>query len=77
MTEAGTQTQGPLAPTTVLELANRHVRASVRLSLGSSRLQADAQISPLGLLAIGGMVGAILPVVAPIVRAGTRSRRRF
>ena len=33
---------------------NRPARASLRISFGNSRFQADAEISPLGLLAVGG-----------------------
>jgi hypothetical protein len=57
----------PRVPT--LHEASRPARASVRLSWGNARFQADAEISPLGLLAIGGIVGVILLAVAPIVRA--------
>jgi hypothetical protein len=64
-------------PLPAMREANRPARASVRISLGNSRFQADAEISPLGLLAIGGMVGAILLAVAPIVRTAVRSRRRL
>jgi hypothetical protein len=39
-------------------------------------MEAEAQITPAGLLAIGGMVGAILLAVAPIVRAAGEARRR-
>jgi len=73
MTETDPQMDGPQAPTAVLEQANRPVRASVRLSLGSSRFQADAEITPVGLLAVGGMVGVILLAVAAIVRASDKS----
>ena len=69
--------QLPYAPIAALEQANRPARASVRFSLGSSHFQADAEITPLGLLAIGGMVGAILLAAASVVRAGARARRRF
>lgn len=55
---------------------NQPARASVRLSWGSARYEADAEITPLGLLAIGGMVGAILLAVAPIVTAAGRARKR-
>ena len=45
-------------------------------AVGRVRFDARAQITPTGLLAIGGMVGAILLAVAPIVREGVRARRR-
>lgn len=77
MTDVESQMSGSPAPVTALEQANRPARASVRLSWGSSRFQADAEITPLGLLAVGGMAGAIILAVAPIVRAGGRARRRF
>jgi hypothetical protein len=57
--------------------ANRPARASIRISVGNSRFQADAEITPLGLLAVGGMVGAILLAVAPIIREAVRSRNRY
>jgi hypothetical protein len=56
--------------------ANRPARGSIRISVGNSRFQADAEISPLGLLAVGGMVSAILLAVAPIIREAVRSRNR-
>jgi hypothetical protein len=59
-----------------LREANRPARVSVRISFGNSRFQADAEISPLGLLAVGGMVGAILLAVTPIVRGAVRYRRQ-
>ena len=55
---------------------NRPARASVRLGWGSARYEAEVEISPLGLLAIGGMVGAILLAVAPIVTAAKQGTRR-
>ena len=55
---------------------NRPARATIRLGWRSTRFEADAEITPLGLLAIGGMVGAILLAVAPIVTAAGRARRR-
>lgn len=56
--------------------AHRPARASVRMSLGNARFQADAEITPIGLLAIGGMVGGILLALAPVVSAATSKRRR-
>ena len=46
--------------------------ASVRIRAGSASLEADASISSRGLLAVGGMVSAILLSVAVLVLASTR-----
>ena len=54
---------------------NRPARATIRLGWRTTRFEAEAEITPLGLLAIGGMVGAILLAVAPIVTAVGRARR--
>lgn len=51
-------------------------RARIRLVWGKASLEADAHITPTGLLAIGGMVGMILLAVAPIVRAAGEARAR-
>ena len=51
-------------------------RTRIRLVWGSASLEADAHITPAGLLAIGGMVGAILLAAAPLVRAATEARAR-
>lgn len=48
---------------------NRPARASVRASVGNSRFQADAEMTPVGLLAIGGMVALVLAAIIPIVRS--------
>ncbi|MDB5612643.1 MAG: hypothetical protein JWQ22_296 [Devosia sp.] len=56
--------------------SNRPARASVRFTWRSAHFQADAEITPVGLLAIGGMVGAILLAVAPIVAAARVKRSR-
>ncbi|HEY8575992.1 MAG TPA: hypothetical protein VIL88_06605 [Devosia sp.] len=58
-----------------LREANQPARASFRLAWRNSQIQANAEITPLGLLAIGGMVGAILLAVAPIVSAARSGRR--
>lgn len=55
---------------------HRPARASVRMSFGNSRFQADSEITPVGLLAIGGMVGVILLALAPVVSAAANSRLR-
>ena len=55
---------------------HRAARASVRLSVGTAKFQADAEITPVALLAIGGMVGAILLATAHIVTAAGNVRRR-
>ena len=54
---------------------NQPARAAFRFSWGRANFKAEAQITPMGLLAIGGMVGAILLAVAPIVREGGKARR--
>jgi len=56
--------------------AEHPARARIRLVWGRATMEAEAQITPAGLLAIGGMVGAILLAVAPIVRAAGEARRR-
>jgi hypothetical protein len=58
-----------------LQHANRPVRASIRLTWRSARFQVDAEITPVGLLAIGGMVGAILLTVMPVGGAARGSKR--
>lgn len=58
-----------------LREANQPARASFRLAWRNTHIQAEAEITPLGLLAIGGMVGAILLAVAPIVSAARSGRR--
>ena len=50
--------------TAAARLATGHVQARVRLS-----------VTPVGLLAIGGLVAAILLSVAPLVRAAGDARR--
>jgi hypothetical protein len=56
--------------------ASRHLaRAQMRVTWGKASLEADARITPTGLLAIGGMVGIILLAVAPIVRAAGQAKR--
>lgn len=50
--------------TTTARLAAGHTQARFRLS-----------VTPIGLLAIGGLVAAILLSVAPIVRAAGEARR--
>lgn len=54
---------------------NRPAKASIRFAFRRARMRADAEITPLGLLAIGGMVGAILLAVPPIITAAGRTRR--
>ena len=46
--------------------------AEVDVGLGGFRFQARAQMSPAGLLAVGGLVGAILLSTAVVVRAARR-----
>lgn len=64
-----TQIDRHTAPKTTIDF-NRPARASVRAAVGNARFQADSEITPAGLLAIGGMVALILAAVVPIVRAG-------
>ena len=52
--------------------STRYSRASVRMAVGQARFEADVEITPTALLAIGGMVAAILVGVVPIVVAATR-----
>ena len=59
-----------------VERTNRPAKASVRFNWGKAHFEAAAEITPLVLLAIGGMVGAILLAVAPIVTAAGNARRR-
>jgi len=48
-------------------------RAAARLQIGErSSAVAEVEVTPAGLLAIGGMVGAILLGVAVVVRAAKR-----
>ena len=54
---------------------NRPARASLRIGVGSFRLQAEAEITPMGLLAIAGLVGTIMLAVAPIVTAAAKASR--
>jgi|GEM_PF-1535325 hypothetical protein len=51
-------------------------RARTRIVWGGASFEAEAQITPTGLLAVGAMVGVILLAVAPIVRAAGRARAR-
>ena len=49
--------------------------ARTRLRAGRARFDAKVAVSPLGLLAIGGLVAAILLSVPPIIRAAADARR--
>lgn len=55
--------------------ANSPAGSRLRLAWGKASLDLDAEITPTGFLAIGGMVGLILVAVVPIVLAGGRARR--
>ncbi len=55
---------------------NSRSRASVRFGWGSARFEADVDVTPTTMLAVGGMVGMILLAVVPIVQAGGRAARR-
>ena len=52
--------------------ADLPARARFRATWGKASLEAEAIITPVGLLAIGGMVGTILLAVLPIVLASAR-----
>ncbi len=49
--------------------------ASATIRLGNTRLRARVAVTPAGLLAIGGLVAAILWSVPPIIRAAGEVRR--
>jgi hypothetical protein len=66
---------GKLVP--VRATPNAPARARVRWAWSRASLEVDAEITPAGFLAIGGMVGMILLAVVPIVLAGGRARRRL
>ena len=51
------------------QTATAHIRA------GRTRARLSVEVTPAGLLAIGGLVAAILLAVAPIVRASREIRR--
>lgn len=57
-------------------LSPQPARARIRLVWGKTTLEADAQITPAGLLAVGGLVGMILLATAPLVRAASQARVR-
>lgn len=48
--------------------------ASVRAEAGRFRFQAQVEVTPLHLLAIGGLVASILLAVPPIIQAARRTR---
>jgi hypothetical protein len=49
--------------------------ARTRLRAGRARFDVKVAVSPVGLLAIGGLVAAILLSVPPIIRAAAEARR--
>ena len=51
-------------------------RAAVRFAWGRARFEADVDVTPATLVAVGGMVGLILLGVAPIITAAGKARRR-
>jgi hypothetical protein len=51
-------------------------RAHVTLAAGSAELDADVRVTPLGLLAIGGLVSAILLSTAVLVRTAVNAAGR-
>lgn len=54
--------------------APQSARATMRFGSGVV-IEAEARATPLGLLAVGGLVAAILLSVPPIIRAGARAAR--
>ena len=50
-------------------------RAAIRIGQRAV-LEAEVVVTPLGLLAIGGLVAAILLSVAPVIRAAGKASRR-
>lgn len=55
---------------------SRRQTAGVDLRLGArARVRAEVSMTPVGLLAVGGLVAAILLSVPPIVRAAADARR--
>ena len=57
--------------------SDQPAHSRVRMVWGKASFEAEANITPLALLAVGGMVGMILLALAPVVRATDRPRRRF
>jgi hypothetical protein len=57
------------SPLATPQIADTHLR------VGRARLDLGVAISPVGLLAIGGLVAAILLSVPPIIRAAGDVRR--
>ena len=49
--------------------------ATARLATGRTQARVRVTVTPIGLLAIGGLVAAVLLSVAPIVRAAGDARR--
>ncbi|MFV0622494.1 hypothetical protein ACBY01_00595 [Sphingomonas sp. ac-8] len=66
----------PSAPQALLPADGRQ-RAAVSVRLGKrQRLQASVEVTPAGLLAIGGLVSAILLSTAVLVRSATPRDRK-
>ena len=63
------QLQAPARPGHERPLSSR-----VRIVWGKASFEAESQISPMGLLAIGGMVGTMLLAAAAVLRAGSSRR---
>ena len=61
---------------TTEDAPNAPARSRIRLAWGKASVDVEAEITPTGLLAIGGMVGLILLAVVPIVSAGGKATRR-
>jgi hypothetical protein len=64
------------APDPIHPALNVPARTSFRLAWGRVRIEADTEISPLGLVAVGAMVGMILLAAVPVVTAAGQALRR-
>lgn len=64
------EADAPTHPLATPQIARATIRAGDRFVMES-----EVRVTPLGLLAIGGLVAAILLSVPPIVRARTRGAR--
>lgn len=56
---------------------NAPAKGRIRFAWGKASMEVEAEITPSGFAAIGGMVGLILLAVVPIVRAGGKAKRRW
>ena len=58
-----------IRPLSAPQTATAHIRA------GRTRARLAVEVTPAGLLAIGGLVAAILLSIPPIIRAASKVRR--